>query len=310
MRMFTIGAVVLFMVVAGFTRLQSLYGHKFFDATGQAQWIWPQHRLSRGTPVAFFATRTFDLPPNRLFTRIKILGDPEYTLFFNGKEIGGRRVGEDHALDVFDVSALARDRANRIVAAVRSPNGVGGLIAAVDVAPEFQNLVPTNADWKIFREWRPSLPNQDPDRPAAGKPMLLGSPPARRWNYLGRRAGAAAPEARERLQAREHWDFKTALPAIQVVGGVAVSASRPTGATVFDFGSVTGRARLTLNDESGIAHTVNVRFANSRADLQSVEGGVEPFVFAARERTIVDPEKREFRYVMVYGSEASVEVLR
>ena len=55
---------------------------------------------------------------------------------------------------------------------------------------------------------------------------------------------------------------------------------------------------------------MNVRFSNSRADLQAIEGSVEPFVFAARERTVIDPEKREFRYVMVYGSEATVDVLR
>ena len=310
MRRLTAWAIAIFIFVAGFSRLQSLYGHKFFDATGRAEWIWAQHELSRGIPVAFFATRTFDLPPNRSFTRIKILGDPEYTLYFNGREIGGRRVGEEHALDVFDVSALARDQSNRIVAAVRSPNGVGGLIVAVDVAPEFQNLVPTGRDWKIFREWQPELVVRDPVRPAALKPMLLGRPPARRWNYLGRQAGVLSPEIHGTVQPRERWNLKTALPEIEVVGGVAVSASRATRATVFDFGQLTGRARLTLNDDSRIAHNVNVRFANSRADLQSIEGSVEPFVFAARERTIVDPEKRDFRYVMVYGSEATVDVLR
>ena len=310
MRRLTIGAIAIFALVAGFTRLHALYGHKFFDVTGRAQWIWPHHQLSRGDPVAFFATRTFDLPPNRSFTRIKILGDPEYTLYFNGTEIGGRRVGEEHALDVFDVSTLAHDQANRIVVAVRSPNGVGGLIVALDVAPEFQNLAPTGSDWKIVREWSPALLIRDPVRPAPLEPMLLGSPPARRWNYLGRQAGVPAAGIQKAVAPLNRWDVKTALPGIEVVGGVAVSASRATPATVFDFGPVTGRARLTLNYDSGVAHNVNVRFANSRADLQSIEGSVDPFVFAARERTIVDPEKREFRYVMVYGSEATVEVLR
>src|SRR5437763_16828270 len=53
-------------------RLWLLYAHKFYDATGGAQWIWAQHQLSRAVPVAFFATREFDLPPRRYFTRIKI----------------------------------------------------------------------------------------------------------------------------------------------------------------------------------------------------------------------------------------------
>ena len=308
-RLFTIGAAAIFLLVAAFTRLDALYGHKFFDVTGRAQWIWSRHQLSRGNPVAFFATRTFDLPPNRQFTRVKILGDPEYTLYFNGREVGGRRVGEEHALDVFDVSTLARDRANRMVVAVRSPNGVGGLIAAVDVAPEFQNLAPTGADWKIVRQWSPAILLNDPSG-SASAPMLLGSPPARRWNYLGRRAGVPTRAIDVIVSPRDRWNVKTALPDIAVIGGVAVTASRATRATVFDFGPVTGRARLTLNDDSGVAHNVNVRFSNSPADLKAIEGSVEPFVFAARERTIIDPEKREFRYVMVYGSEATVDVLR
>lgn len=310
MRPLTIGVLAIFVLVAAFTRLELLYGHKFFDVTGRAQWIWSPHRLSRGSPVAFFATRTFDLPPARLFTRIKILGDPEYTLYFNGNEIGGRRVGEEHALDLFDVSALARDRANRIVVAVRSPNGVGGLIASVDVAPELQNLIPTGAEWTIVRQRSPGLLQSDPAPAAVTAPMLLGSPPARRWNYLSRRDGVTSPAIREAVAPRDRFEVLTALPDIAVVGGVAVSTSRATPASVFDFGPVKGRARLTLHRDRNVAHNVNVRFSNSRADLLSIEGSVDPFVFAAGERTVVDPEAREFRYVMVYGSEASVDVVR
>src|SRR5881409_974356 len=86
-RRLTIALLVLFAFVAAYSQLYLLYVHKFFDITGRAEWIWPQHQLSREIPVAFFATRNFDLPPNRLFTRIKVFGDPEYTLYFNGAQI-------------------------------------------------------------------------------------------------------------------------------------------------------------------------------------------------------------------------------
>ena len=161
-RRLTIVLLALFAGVAAYSRLDLLYSHKFFDITGRAEWIWAQHQLSRETPVAFFATRNFDLPPNRQFTRIKIFGDPEYTLYFNGREIGGRRVGEESALDVYDVSKLARDRGNRIVVAARSPNGVGGVIASVDVSDEYQNVVPTGSGWAIVRRWRDDLIVRDP----------------------------------------------------------------------------------------------------------------------------------------------------
>src|SRR4051794_9528231 len=53
-------AAVVFIVVAGFSKLELLYSHKFFDNTGRAQWIWQQSRLAQGDPAAFFATREFD----------------------------------------------------------------------------------------------------------------------------------------------------------------------------------------------------------------------------------------------------------
>src|SRR5258708_3712834 len=106
MRRLTVALGFLFLFVFAFSRLELLYGDKFYDVpnTGNAQWIWMRLHMSAGDPAAFYATRDFDLPPGRQFTRIKIHGDPEYTLYFNGVEIGGRRVGEDSFLDTYDVS--------------------------------------------------------------------------------------------------------------------------------------------------------------------------------------------------------------
>src|SRR5215470_12467180 len=97
-------ALAAVVVTFSLSRLYLLYAHKFYDTTGRAEWIWAPHRLSSDVPVAFFATREFNLPPNRYFTRIKIAGDPEYTLWFNGTEIGGRKLGDARALDVYDVT--------------------------------------------------------------------------------------------------------------------------------------------------------------------------------------------------------------
>ena len=83
----------------------------------------------------------------------------------------------------------------------------------------------------------------------------------------------------------------------------------PKRATVYDFGPTTGRTRLTLRYLSGVAHAINVRFANEQSELFAVEGNVEPFVFAAGEQTIVDPVERRFRYVMVYGGGVRAEAV-
>jgi hypothetical protein len=305
-------AIALTALVATFSidRLWLLYAHKFYDVTGRAQWIWAQHQLSRNIPVAFFATREFDLPPNRYFTRIKIAGDPEYTLWFNGTEIGGRRTSDAQALDVYDVSPIARTSANRMVIGVRSRDGVGGIIASVDAAPDVQNVIVTDGAWHIVRRWMDDLMVRDPDPSAITPPMRLGRPPIGRWNYLARQEGKRAEPPKRIVAPLSSFDFKTALPQVQVLGGVAVAVSQPKRATAYDFGPVTGRARLTLRYVSGAAHAINVRFANVRSELFDIDGPVEPFVFAEGEQTIVDPVERRFRYVMVYGSEASAEVVQ
>jgi hypothetical protein len=293
-------AASIFIVVAAFSRLELLYSHKFYDNTGRAQWIWQQNRFAQGDPAAFFATAEFDLPPNRAFTRIKMLGDPEYTLYFNGVAAGGRHVGDDNeALDTYDVSNMARDKKNRIVVAVRSANGVGGLIVAIDLTQEFGNFIVTGADWHIIRRWRDDLLLRDPPADQMARPQLLGQPPARRWNYLAQRdAKFFAPAQR----------VVAPLQSFDVIGGTAVTVARPTRATAYDFGPIKGRARFTVSTVGDAARTVTVRFANDRSELYAVEGTVERFTFAAGERTIVDEESRNFRYITVYGGAARVDV--
>ena len=304
---------ILLLVIAGltfaFSRLELLYGNKFFDVTGRAEWIWAQHQLSLNVPLAFFATRDFDLPPNRQFTHIKVFGDPEYTLYFNGAQIGARRVGEESAIDVYDVTAFARDKGNRMVIAARSANGVGGLIASVDISPEYQNIVPTGRDWAIVREWRNDLLLTKAPLQMMESPMRIGRPPVGRWNYLSRRPGVTARPVQRIVSPKSSYRLKTAIPTVEDRSGVLVVVPRPITATVYDFGSgIKGRARLTIDYDNGVSRAVRLRFANAPSELRAVEGPIEPFVFAAGERTILDPQERAFRFVMVYGSDAAVEV--
>jgi hypothetical protein len=301
----------IFVIVAAVSRLELLYSHKFFDNTGTAQWIWQQNRLAQGDPAAFFATHDFDLPPNRSFTRIKMLGDPEYTLYFNGVIVGGRHVGDDNeALDTYDVTALARDKNNRMVVALRSANGVGGLIASIDLTEAFGNFVVTGKEWHIVRRWRDDLLLHDSPSSEITRPQLLGRPPARRWNYLVQRDAKPFAPTKQVIAPRQSFDFDTALPEIAVIGGTAVTVSRKTHATAYDFGPVSGRARLTIRNIANAARNVTVRFANDRSELFSVEGAVEQFVFAAGERVILDEETRNFRYITVYGSAANVDLVK
>lgn len=305
MRRLSIALAAIFVFTFAYSQLHLMYSHKFFNVTGRAQWIWMRHRLAAGTPIAFFATRDFDLTPDRYFTRIKIAADPEYTLYFNGQMIAGRHGEEGSILDVYDVTKLAHDGRNRIVIAARSANGVGGVIAAVDTRPDF-HLLASDATWHIVGRWTDDLPLRDPAG-ALAKPLLLGRPPAGQWNELTAREGHFMKPPQRVITPVQAIAVNAALMEINVVGGVAVAGSKPTPGIAYDFGgNIDGRVQL-ITSESGL---VRIRRGYWLSDLTPAEGPVEAFVLAAGERAITDPEVRNFRYVLVYGGQAKARVVQ
>jgi hypothetical protein len=299
----------LFLATAAFSHLHRTYSQKFFDVTGRAQWIWAQHRMSANVPVAFFASRDFDLPEHRIYTHLKVLGDPEYTLYVNGREIAGRQVAADNrAIDLYDISELVRHKGNRIVIAVRSPQGVGGLLASIDIAPETANWIVTNGEWKIHRRWTGDLLVRDP--PDWERPMMIGEPPIGRWNYLtiARRDLSGAPATA--TAPREALSMMGLIPKIKTQSGVAVAVAEEARATAFDFGFTKGRARLTIESPSAVSRAVNVRFANAREELGLIEWKMRPIVFAPGERVVTTPESHDFRYMLVFAKNVGAEAVK
>ena len=305
-----LAGIVVFLVLftAAFSYLWRLYSTKFHATTGEANWIWAPHRISRNVPVVFFAARDFDLPPHRAYARIKVLGDPEYTLHFNGQLIGGRRVGDDRHIDVFDVTSLARDQGNRILISVRSTNGVGGLIAAVDTAPESENFFVTGDEWTLFRRWDDRLPLQDIGE--ATKPMIIGKPPAGRWNFLTPRQGQPAKKPLRVVQPKAVVEFRTEIPTVRIRHGVAVAGREAVRAAAYDFGPITGRIRITPSMSLPVPWVVETRTANAPEELKMLVPPNLPFVFAPGEQSVVDAESRAFRYVIVYGGRGRAEVVQ
>jgi len=303
--------VVAFVLVftAAFSHLVSVYSQKFHDRTAPARWIWAQHNMSADEPLAFFAAREITLPANRVYTRLKLLGDPEYTLYINGKEVAGRRVGEERALDYYDISPYVQTGRNRIVVAVRAPKGAGGLLAAIDIAPETENWVVTDGRWKIYRQWNPLLLQYD----IAGQweaPRIVGEPPVGRWNYLeiAKRDGSMPPV--EVLPPKASFALNALLPAIRTQGGVAVATAERTPATAYDFNVTRGRVRVTIGSEGAFSRLVHLRFANLSSELGLIEWNLRPVVFAPGEQQVSTPEAHNFRYAMAFGKDVKVEVLR
>jgi hypothetical protein len=303
--------VLAFIVVftAAFSHLVSVYSQKFHDRTAPARWIWAQHNMSADQPLAFFAAREITLPPNRVYTRLKLLGDPEYTLYINGKEIAGRRVDEQRALDYYDISPYVQTGRNRIVVAVRAPKGAGGLLAAIDIAPETENWIVTDERWKIYRHWNPLLLQYD----VAGqweRPLIVGEPPIGRWNYLeiAKREGSMPPV--EVFPAKAAFTLSALLPTIRTQGGVAVATAERKPATAYDFDVTRGRVRVTVPSEAGFSRLVYVRFANLSSELGLLEWNLRPVVFAPGEQEVSIPEAHSFRYAMAFGTDVKIDVLR
>ncbi|HEX8255135.1 MAG TPA: hypothetical protein VF846_18480 [Thermoanaerobaculia bacterium] len=301
MRRLAIAGLFVFVFTAAFAKLERTYSQKFFDVTGRAQWIWAPHRMSDNIPVAFFAARDFDLPARRYYTRLKVLGDPEYTVYVNGNKIAGRLVTEeDRTLDTYDISHLVKTGRNRIVVAVRAPRGVGGVIAAIDLSPEVANWVVTNGEWKIYRAWTPALLVRDLPQ-LASAPVVIGEPPIGRWNYLTVAHRELDKPLAETLPPRETFEQIGYVPTVQTVSGVAVAGTERERATAFDFGRTSGRVQVTVAPKAGASQVVSLRYANERDELALVEWGLRPLVLAPGETVIATPESRDFRYVMVFG---------
>jgi hypothetical protein len=211
-----LGVVVAFIFVftAAFSHLAGVYSQKFYDRTAPAQLVWARHPMSANEPVAFFAAHEVTLPPNRIYTRLKLLGDPEYTLYVNGREIAGRLVREDRALDYYDLSEVVQTGRNRIVIAVRAPKGAGALLAALDIAPETENWAVTDSRWKIYRRWDPLILQYD----VAGNwetPAIIGAPPIGRWNFLEIVKREPEVPAANVLAAKESFELVALLPTIR-----------------------------------------------------------------------------------------------
>lgn len=305
-----LGLVLAFVFVftAAFSHLIGVYSQKFEDRTAPAQFIWAQHRMSANEPVAFFAAREITLPPNRVYTRLKVLGDPEYTLYVNGREIAGRLVGEDRALDYFDLSEVMPTGRNRIVVAVRAPKGAGALLVALDLAPETENWIVSDSQWKIYRKWDPLILLYD----VAGQweaPMIIGAPPIGRWNFLDIAKREAATPPSTVLAPKQAFELIGLMPTIRTQGGISIAGSERARAKAFDFGFTKGRVRVSMDHPRGFSRLVTVRFANQRSELGLLELNPRAIVFAPGETEVTTPEEHSFRYAMAFARDVNVVVV-
>ncbi len=141
-------------------------------------WIWASGAAPAAEPVAFFATRDFELAP-AVRASLEIAADEGYELYLNGRRVGANSFRPGTPIDRYAVGDLLRSGRNRITVALRSARGAGGLLAVL-VADDRPAVV-TDGGWRIFRRQLPEL--FDPDSALAGgeAPEIWQRSPTGRW---------------------------------------------------------------------------------------------------------------------------------
>jgi hypothetical protein len=173
--LFTIAAVVL--AAAAALSWSRLVRDRAELTTGGAEWIWYARAGRKPRPLRFYATRDVELvsAPRRATARVFV--DPDSALFVNGRRVGevSRRPGDP--LAVLDLAPYLRAGPNRIAIEAWSPDGVGGILFALEgdgIDPEA---------FASSRRWR-----VDPDASALERggrypPAVWGRPPQYPWGY-------------------------------------------------------------------------------------------------------------------------------
>jgi hypothetical protein len=145
--------------------------------TGSAEWIWCARAGPKPKPLRFYAFRDVELAAAPARVRALFFVDPQYVLRINGRPVasGTRRPGDP--LAVTDLTPHLRAGVNRIGIEAASPDGIGGILFAV----EGEGVDP--AAFASGRAWRVA---PDPETAARGEStaaVVWGRPPQYPWGY-------------------------------------------------------------------------------------------------------------------------------
>ena len=302
------GGVALFAVTAFVLLLHRIQQDKYYRLTGPAEWVWLDHQLSSQNPVAFFLLRDFELAPGPIYVKIKVAADPEYTLYVNGTRVGAAAMEKDVRLDQYDITPLVSPGRNRIVIAARSANGVGGVLAGLDLGPMRENELVTDDSWTVHTRWAPELLTSDEPARSGKPPLVIGTPPVGRWNYPPLRIVENQTQGPVQ-EAQGTTAVAARVREIRVISGVAVASAPAYPAVAWDFGEVTGYGRIRLEGESvDEPRVIRLRYVNALSELEH-EGEVRSLVAAPGEIELVDPQLQTFRYLVVIDDPARASVI-
>lgn len=298
--------LLTFGVLAAWIFTYGFFDRKIHTTTGRAAWIWVEHDLPSREPVAFAAVREFTPPASRRYAWLSVAAHPEYSVSLNGRLVGTGASGRRPTLDRYEIGPLLREGKNRLVIRARSKDGVGGVLASIDYAPNLRNEEATPEGWVLTRNLAALSSGAKAEWE---EPVVIGRPPVGPWNVPVIREREIMSEAETILAPLRIASRTLTTPEIAVLSGVAVIRERQEPARVFDFGrEMAGRLRFTREADAD-SSVVRWKTTLEPADIaQAVHP--EAAVFASGEVAYETPAERAFRYVVIYDEHVRVSAVR
>jgi hypothetical protein len=144
--------------------------------TGPARWIWYTGDVPEPAPIRFYAGRLFRLGSTPRSAVARVFVDRRWVLRINGKTVGAGAQRPGDRLVALKAAPLLLPGENRIVIQAESPDGVGGILFALDLDGE-KNSIVSDGSWRVARSEGDLFGG--PSRPAE----VWGKPPMHPWGY-------------------------------------------------------------------------------------------------------------------------------
>lgn len=145
--------------------------------TGRAEWIWYTSGVPEPRPLAFVATRDFELSRAPEKARARLFVDRNHVLYVNGARAGSGSQRPGGPLAVYEVAPLLKAGINRVAIAAASPTGIGGILFSLEISGAGRDAVVSDGRWRV---------DPSPEAITAGaryRPVVWGRPPQYPWGY-------------------------------------------------------------------------------------------------------------------------------
>lgn len=159
---------MLFVILWGLGVLHHGWQKRLSGYFGGAEVIWYSHKVPDGKPHEVRFSRIFKPPVKPLRGSLYVWSDLPYELFWRGKKMAKGKPG----LTAFTLDLLPWEEEISITLAFRTPDGLGGFLASMDLEKVGFGVWGTDRSWEVEVDGK------------GGKTVSLGTPPIAHWKEI------------------------------------------------------------------------------------------------------------------------------